>query len=129
MANGYLKAQAIGNLGKDPESQTTASGMKVTRFSLAVNRKRKQEETITWVNIVAFDKLAEVAAQYLRKGLSVFVEGDLQVKQFDRNDGSKGTSVDILANQIIFLEKKKDADNPASHNSATPEFDDSDIPF
>lgn len=128
MANGYLKAQAIGNLGKDPESQTTASGMKVTRFSLAVNRKRKQEETITWVNIVAFDKLAEVAAQYLRKGLSVFVEGDLQVKQFDRNDGSKGTSVDILANQIIFLEKKKDAE-PQSGINDTKEFDDGDLPF
>ena len=128
MSQGYLKSQAIGNLGKDPESSVTPSGLKITKFSLACNRKRKDQDTVTWVNVVSFDKLAEIAAQYLRKGQAVFVEGDLQIKNFDRQDGSKGTSVDILANQIVFLEKKKDGDQQAAGYQPGDITDDQ-IPF
>jgi single-strand DNA-binding protein len=130
MSIGYLKTQAIGNLGKDPEVSTASSGVKVARFSLAVNRKRKEQETVTWINVVTFDKLAEVVSQYCRKGQAVFVEGDLQVKQFDRQDGTKGTSVDVLANQVVFLEKKRDAE-PQSSNSTSGDggISDEDIPF
>ena len=130
MSIGYLKTQAIGNLGRDPETSLAASGIKVTRFSLACNRKRKDQESVTWVNVVVFDKLAEVVSQYCRKGQAVFVAGDLQIKQFDRQDGTKGTSVDILANQVVFLEKKRDADDQsASGSGADTGLSDSDIPF
>jgi single-strand DNA-binding protein len=131
----------IGNLGRDPESSVSQSGLKVTRFSLAVNEKYKEKETTTWISIVTFDKLAEIAAQYLRKGQLVYVEGRIQTpKIFDRQDGSKGTSLDLIANQVIFLERKRD-DAVEQHNyhessaepgrvaGPAPETTDDDIPF
>jgi single-strand DNA-binding protein len=106
----------IGNLGRDPESSVAKTGVKVTRFSLAVNEKYKEQETTTWINIVTFDKLAEITAQYLRKGQLVYVEGRIQTpKIFDRQDGSKGTSLDLIANQVVFLERKRD-DAVDQHN-------------
>lgn len=135
MAYGLNKHCSIGNLGKDPEMSVTSSGLKVTKFSLAINEKYKEVESTTWINVVAFDKLAEIASQYLSKGSKIYVEGKLQIKNFDRQDGSKGTSVDVIANQIILLDKKSDRERDKERDSKpvpppelTPEGID-DIPF
>lgn len=109
MAIGLNKCAFIGNLGRDPETMVAKSGIKVTKFSIGVNEKFKEQENTTWINIVTFDKLAEITSQYCRKGQLVYAEGRLQIRSYDRQDGSKGTAVELLANQVIFLEKKRDA--------------------
>ena len=134
MSLGLLDLNIIGHLGKDPELSTSQSGMKITRFSVACNRKRKGEDKTTWINVVAFDKTAEIASQYLRKGQLVFVKGELDVSKYQRQDGTEGTNVGLLANQIIFLEKKKDAveqygDRNTSTGGGDSGITDDDIPF
>ena len=130
MAIGLLDVNAIGNLGRDPETSVAASGIKVTRFSIAVNRKRKNEEKTTWLNVVTFDKLAEITSQYLRKGSLVFVKGELDVRKYTGQDGVEKTSVDLVANQVVFLEKKRDAVEQQSGPAVgEPGFTDDDIPF
>lgn len=124
----------IGNLGKDPEISHTQSGVKVGKFSLAVNEKYKDKESTLWVNITTFDKLAELTSQYCHKGMAVYVEGRLSVRQYDRQDGTKGTSVEVIANKVVFLERKRDSaesshSDPAPSGSSNPGISDDDIPF
>jgi single-strand DNA-binding protein len=130
---GLNNCQFIGNLGRDPESAvTTKSNMKVTKFPIGVNEKYKDQESTTWINVVTFDKLAEITAQYLRKGQLVFVMGRLQVRQYDRQDGTKGTSVDLIANQVVFLEKKSAVEPQSQPSSSVPDsagISDDDTPF
>jgi single-strand DNA-binding protein len=130
------KCEFIGNIGKDPEVSQTATGMTVSKFSLAVNEKFRDKETTTWVNITAFDKLAALTSQYCRKGQQLYVEGRLSIRNYDKQDGSKGTWVEILANKIVFLGGKKDADSQENQaqqadgiGAGSSGFDDSDIPF
>ena len=136
MGIGFNRWTGIGNLGRDPETAVAQSGIKVTKFSIGVNEKYKDKESTLWLNIITFDKLAEITAQYCRKGQLVFVEGRLQVRQYDRQDGSKGTAVEVLANQVVFLEKKRDAveqQNLYSGGTAEPVQsalpNDDDLPF
>lgn len=131
MSIGLNNCQFIGNLGRDPESATAKSGIKVTKFSIGVNEKYKDQETTTWINVVTFDKLAEITAQYCRKGQLVFAMGRLQVRQYDRQDGTKGTAVELIANQVVFLEKKSAAvePQPSTSGPASAGISDDDIPF
>jgi single-strand DNA-binding protein len=123
----------IGNLGKDPEVSYTPNGLKVVKFSLAVNEKYKEKETTTWVNVVAFDKLGDITAQYCRKGQQIFVEGRLSIRNYNKQDGTPGTWVEVLANQVVFLEKRRDAEPQPSNDTGGSQpgsgFTDDDIPF
>jgi single-strand DNA-binding protein len=134
MSIGFNKCMFIGNLGRDPETSVAQSGVKVTRFSVGVNEKYKEKETTTWINIVTFDKLAEITAQYCSKGQLVFVMGRIQTpKIYDRQDGTKGTSLDLIADQVVFLERKRDVAEPQPNQQSGPPVDagitDEDIPF
>jgi single-strand DNA-binding protein len=115
------KCMVIGNLGRDPEMRYTPSGQAVTQFTVAVNRNYKdaqgerQEET-EWFRIVAWGQQAEFAAEYLRKGNKVYVEGRLQTRQWEGQDGQKRYTTELVANTIQNLERRPrdDAGDPGA---------------
>src|SRR3978361_2434956 len=98
----------IGNLGGDPEMRYTPSGAPVTSFSVAVTERRRQQdgntqESTQWFRVSCWNKLAETASQYLKKGMSVYVEGPLNVREFTGNDGQKRFSLDLTAREFQML--------------------------
>ena len=105
------KAMIIGNLGRDPEMRYTPSGQAVTQFTVAVNRNFKgqdgewQEET-EWFRVVAWGPTGERAAEYLRKGNKVYVEGRLQTRQWEGQDGQKRYTTELIADRIQNLERR-----------------------
>ena len=105
----YLnKAIVIGNLTRDPEMKALPSGIQVTSFSLATNRVWKdksgaKQESVDYHNIVVFGRQAETAAQYLKKGASVLVEGRMQTRSWDdKGSGEKKYRTEIVADRIQF---------------------------
>jgi single-strand DNA-binding protein len=112
MAGSLNKVMLIGNVGRDPEMRYTPSGTPVTSFSVACGRVRntpdgeRREET-EWFNIVAWDKLAETVSQYLTKGQKVYVEGRLQTRSWEGQDGQKRSRTEVVANTLIFLSPKQ----------------------
>jgi single-strand DNA-binding protein len=105
------KAMIIGNLGRDPEMRYTPGGQAVTQFTVAVNRNYKgqngewQEET-EWFRIVVWGQQAERAAEYLRKGNKVYIEGRLQTRQWEDKEGQKRYTTELVANQVTNLERR-----------------------
>lgn len=101
---GVNKIILLGNLGKDPELKyAQSSGKAVCRFSLAVNEKRGGEEQTEWFNIVAFDRTAEIADQFLAKGRPVYIEGRLKVRKYTDKDGNDRYQTEILASNLCLL--------------------------
>ncbi|MFA5651794.1 MAG: single-stranded DNA-binding protein [Candidatus Paceibacterota bacterium] len=105
----YLnKAFLFGNLTRDPELKSLPSGIKVVSFGLATNRTWKdkngvKQESTSFHNIVAFGRTAEVMAQYLKKGSSVFVEGRIETRSWDdKNDGTKKYRTEIIVDNFQF---------------------------
>ena len=123
MSRGLNKVQIIGHLGKDPEMRYTPSGKPVTTFSVAVSRSwnsadgERHSET-EWFNVVAWGNLAEICKQYLVKGQQVFVEGRLQTRRWDDKEGQKHTSVEIVANEMMMLGDRRDANNNHTQEAA-----------
>lgn len=114
MSRGLNKVMIIGNLGRDPEMRYTPSGRPVTTFSVATSRTwntsegEKHVET-EWFNVVAWSNLAEICKQYLTKGQQVYIEGRLQTRHWDDQEGNKHTSVEIVANEMIILGERREA--------------------
>ncbi len=108
MSRSVNKAIIIGNLGSDPEIRTTPSGTRVTTLSVATNRRwasrsgEMQEET-QWHRVVAWNRLAEIAEQYLKKGDRVYVEGRIQYRQWEDQSGQKRFTTEIVANDMVML--------------------------
>ena len=104
----YLnKAFVVGNLTRDPEMKSLPSGIKVTTFSLATNRAWKNkdgatQESVDYHNIVVFGRQAETSAQYLKKGSSALVEGRMQTRSWDGQDGVKKYRTEIVADRVQF---------------------------
>lgn len=104
----YLnKALVIGNLTRDPEIKALPSGIKVCTFSVATNRVWKdkngaKQESADYHNVVVFGRQAETAGQYLRKGSSVLVEGRMQTRSWDAQDGTKKYRTEIVADRVQF---------------------------
>lgn len=140
------KAMIIGNLGRDPEMRYTPNGQAVTQFTVAVNRNYKdqdgawQEET-EWFRVVVFGQQAERAAEYLRKGFKVYVEGRLQTRQWEDREGQKRYTTELVANQVTNLERRprdegaeaapapRPAARPAEAGDRLDEADLDDLPF
>lgn len=106
---GLNKVMLIGNVGKDPEMRYTANGNAVTSFSLAVSRSYSKEgerrEETEWFDIVTWNKLAEVCSQFLQKGRQTYVEGRLQTRSWDGQDGVKRYKTEVVAETVLFLGK------------------------
>jgi single-strand DNA-binding protein len=115
----------IGNLGRDPEMRYTPSGQAVTQFTVAVNRNYKdaqgerQEET-EWFRIVAWGQQAEFSAEYLRKGNKVYIEGRIQTRQWEGQDGQKRYTTELVANTIQNLERRPRDDSGDPGGSQEP---------
>jgi single-strand DNA-binding protein len=105
-----------GNLGADPESKATSSGKTLCKFNLAVSNGKDQTD---WIGIIAWEQLADISLQYLRKGSRVLIEGRLSVTSYTTEDGKKSFYTNIVARDIQFLDTKK-----VSNDS-----DDTDLPF
>lgn len=112
----------IGRLTRDVEARYLASGSQIARFSIAVNEKVGKEERVEYVNLVAFGKLADISAQYLKKGMLVYVEGRLQTGKYTAKDGTERTSVDIILSQMQMLSGKSDG-QPAAKQQYAPQDD------
>ena len=106
------KVLLIGNLTKDPELRYTPNGTAVTNLRIAVNRKFKDrtgelKEDTCFLTVTAWDKQAEICNQFLQKGRAVFVEGILQSRSWETNDGQKRSTIDVRAERIQFLNGPK----------------------
>ena len=108
MARGVNKVILLGNLGKDPELSYLPSGQSVAKFSLATSRKYKDKtgelkEETEWHNIVAWGKLGEISAQYLKKGRQAYVEGRISSRKWEDREGKQRTSFEIVADEVVLL--------------------------
>lgn len=106
------KVMLIGRLGKDPEMRYTASGDPVASFSVAVEEKWKNKdgekmERVTWVDVVAWKKLATISGEYLQKGSKVYIEGKLQKREWEAEGGGKRSKMEVIAGSILFLDTNK----------------------
>jgi len=104
---GYNKVIIMGNLGKDPETRIAASGKAVAKFPVAVNGRKGGEDTVEWFNCVCFDKTAELAQEYLKKGSGALVEGELQTSKYEK-DGEEKRYTELVARNITFVGAKAD---------------------
>jgi single-strand DNA-binding protein len=126
MAKSLNKVMLIGNLGKDPELRYTPSGVAVATFTIATNESWKDQdgnlqERTEWHTIVAWRKLAEICAEWLKKGKKIYIEGRIQTRSFDdKNTGAKRYVTEIVADNMIML------DSRGAQESAAPpvQFDD-----
>lgn len=110
MARGINKVILVGNLGKDPETRYMPSGGAVTNVTVATSDNWKdkdgqRQERTEWHKVVFFNKLAEIAAEYLRKGSKVYVEGALRTRSYDK-DGQKHYTTEIVASEMQMLDGK-----------------------
>jgi single-strand DNA-binding protein len=105
----YQQITLVGNVGRDPELKYTQSGVAVTDFSLAVNRKwtdsnGERKEQVTWYRVTCWRKTAEIVAQYVKKGRQVMVvASQIEANAYAGNDGEPRASLDVTADQVIFL--------------------------
>lgn len=125
MAASLNKAMIIGNLTRDPELRQTGSGQAVCSFGVATNRSwtnrqtgQKQEAT-EFHNVVAWGKLAEIINQYLKKGNKIYVEGRLQTRDWEGQDGVKRYRTEIVADNMVMLGGRSGSSNQFSSGDSS----------
>ena len=139
------KLTIIGNLTRDPESRTTASGSSVCSFTVAVNRRRSSQNSnqpeADFFRVSAWNQLGENCQRYLAKGRKVAVVGRVSVSTYQGNDGTTRANLEVMAEDVEFLSSRQDdagytAAAPAAAPKAAPamdagfqEVDDEDLPF
>lgn len=149
MARGINKVILVGNLGKDPEVRYSPDGKAVTNITIATSEQWKdrntgeQQEKTEWHRVVFFGRLAEIAGEYLKKGRQVYVEGKLQTRKWQGQDGQDRYTTEVVANEMQMLGGRQDGggqfdSSPSSaggsQGGAAPagggmdDFDD-DVPF
>jgi len=119
------KAMLIGNLTRDPEARTTPDGTPVTTFSIATNfrwtdAQGNKQERAEFHNIVAWRKLAEICGQYLKKGARTYVEGRIQTRSWDDQQGTKRYRTEIVAENVIMLDRAGPGNAPAAAAAEPP---------
>jgi single-strand DNA-binding protein len=127
----------IGNLGKDPEVRYTPDGTAVATFSIATSDKWKDKATgearekTEWHRIVSFGRTAELVGEYLSKGRKVYIEGALQTRSWEADDGSTRYMTEVKAKQVIFLGGQGNGNSGQSQGGGAfvPPAEDDDIPF
>lgn len=136
---GVNKVIVVGNLGQDPKTAYMPSGSAVTKISVATSESWKdkqtgeQQERTEWHRITMFGRLAEIAAEYLKKGAQVYIEGKLRTNKWQDKDGNDRWTTEIIADQMQMLGSKASdsasTQQPASApQESSKDFDD-DIPF
>jgi single-strand DNA-binding protein len=133
------KVILIGHLGADPELSTTQGGTSLAKFRIATTETWKdrttgeRQERTEWHSIVAWDKLAQICGEYLHKGKMVYVEGSLQTRSWDDQNGQKRYKTEIKANNVLMLSPRVDGaargEFPQAVAPAGTPDDDDDVPF
>src|SRR4051794_6143461 len=122
------KLMIIGNLGRDPEMRYTPSGRPVTEFSVAVNQSTKNQQTgewneeTDWFRVSVWGDRAERAAEQLRKGNRVFLEGRFRTREYEARDGQKRISLEITADSLVNLEKRTREDGEGTFTAPSGGF-------
>jgi len=119
------KAMIIGRLTRDPELRTTPQGTAVASFSLATNfvwtdSSGQKQEKVEYHNIVVWRKLAEICGQYLKKGSKTYIEGRLQTRDWEGQDGIKRYRTEVVADNMIMLDSKGASSGSVPFTAATP---------
>jgi len=119
MGSSLNKALLIGHLGKDPEIRFTADGSPVAHFSLATNefwvdKSGTRQERTEWHNIVAWNKLADIAKRYLTKGRQVYIEGRIRTREWDDREGNKRRTTEIVASTLVLLGSRAEGQEVAA---------------
>lgn len=133
MQKGSLnKVLLIGHLGSDPESRFTTSGSAVTNFNLATNESWQSADGETkdkteWHRVVIFGKMAETAAEYLKKGQLIYIEGRLQTRSWEDKDKVKRYTTEVLCDGFTMLGPKRDSSGGEAQQ--TDDSGDDDLPF
>ena len=109
---GLCKVIVIGNLGRDPEKRYTQDGRPVTRFSVAATTRRRERDGewadhTEWFSVTVFGRQAETLAERVAKGTRVYVEGRLESRQYETQNGGKGFSLDVIANEVVVLDARQ----------------------
>lgn len=138
------KTILAGRVVNDPELKTTqGSGLPVTSFRIAINRPRKegQEDAADFVTVIAWRQRAEFVTRYFRKGMAIYVEGQLRSRTWEDKQGNKRSALEVVADDIRFIDSKNGSSNavndggyvPDSYAQTSPQFeeigDDEDLPF
>ena len=121
--SGYCNVTLVGGLGRDPEIRSTPSGKKVASFSVAVDQGFGDNKRTEWVNVIAWEKLAELAEKYLKKGKQVALSGTLQTSSWDdKTSGQKKYKTEVVARDITFMDSggSRDESRPTRQERATP---------
>lgn len=143
MARGVNKVIVVGNLGNDPETRFMPSGSAVTNITVATSESWKDKQTgqmqerTEWHRVAFFNKLAELAGEYLKKGSKVYIEGSLRTRKWQGQDGQDRYTTEIVASEMQMLDSRGDGSAERKPSNAQPqnpppgpsdEFSD-DIPF
>lgn len=124
MAFSLNRAMIIGNITRDPESRTTPTGQTVANFGVATNRRWKDQatnemkEAVEFHNVVAWGKLAETIVQYAKKGGKIYIAGRIQTRQWDDQTGAKKNRTEIVAEEMILLDRPGAAPAGAAPSAA-----------
>ncbi len=129
MSKTVNKVILLGNLGRDPDIKTTGGGTLVAGFSIATSQRRKDangnwQDNTEWHSLIAFGRTAEIIRDYVKKGSSVYIEGRLQTRSWDK-DGSKQYRTDVVVEELVLLGKSESK----STQTAQEPIEDPDIPF
>ncbi len=144
--SGYINVTVVGGIGRDPEVRSTPSGKRVASFSVAVDQGYGDNKKTEWVNVIAWEKLADLAEKFLKKGKVVALSGTLQTSSWDdKATGQKKYKTEVVARDITFMDSGTRAEGstrqaPAARQQAAPqaraqadpfqtEISDDDIPF
>lgn len=122
----------IGRLAADPELKTTQSGLSVTSFAIAVDRKGSTDKVTDWIDIVAWRKTADFICKYFRKGSPIVIEGNLQTRMWEDKDGKKRKTVEVIAESVEFVPRSGgEQPQEVAHGSNEDfiEVEDEDLPF
>jgi len=119
------RATILGNVTRDPEVRQTASGQSVCSFGVATNRSwndasGKKQEAVEFHNVVAWGKLAEICGQYITKGRKVYIEGRLQTREWEGQDGAKKQRTEIITDNLIILDRAGGSAAGAAFQAAPP---------
>ena len=109
-----------GRLTADPELKTTQSGISVTSFSIAVDRRYRvgEERQTDFINVVAWRQQAEFVAKYFKKGIMIGIEGSIQTRKYTDKNGNNRTAFEVVANNVQFVESKRDSAPSAVEDNA-----------
>lgn len=107
---GYNHLTIVGNVGKEPAVRYTQAGVPVCDFSVAVNEKYGERETVTWVRVSCWRQLAEIAAKYVRKGGQVMVAGRVSVSAYTDKAGQPAASLELTADKLVLLGSRADGE-------------------